>query len=170
MGVAILEKSNEGSIVVQMVQVLESQKAPKSTLRLIRIASDDQRRLWSFWIELHTIMDIYQPRALAVEQWRPFPGQMGGNAWKVGQACQVVQCAAWQRNLPQFSFLPSDLKRRFLGKQAGDKNRIGYAILQEVEGLAPLLSSVPRGKHEHLYDAVGLAYLALEELERIEAL
>lgn len=170
MGVAILEKPTTGPIAVRMARVLESKKAPKETLRLIRVASDDQRRLREFWVELHEIMEEYKPRALAIEQWRPFPGQMGGNAWKVGQACQVAQCVAWQREMSQFSFLPSDIKRRFLGKQAGDKNRVGYAILQAVEGLAPMLFSMAKGKHEHVYDAVGLAYLALEELERIKSL
>jgi Holliday junction resolvasome RuvABC endonuclease subunit len=153
-----------------MVDVMETKKADKKTLQTLRVASDDQRRLREFWDGLMEIIREHQPKAVGVEGWRPFPGQMGGNAWKVGAAVQVVQCVGWACGLNPAVFLPSDIKRRFLGNKAGDKNRVGYALLQAVEGLAPIMADTAKGKHEHIYDAVGLAYLALEEMYRIRAL
>lgn len=168
MGVAILEHGYpSGRLVVRSAKVLESKKADKKTLQAIRVADDDSRRMLGFWDELLTVIRSSGAVAMGLEQWRPFPGQMGGNAWKVGAAAQMAQCAGWACGIRPVWFLPSDLKRRFLGQQAGDKNRIGYAILQHVDGLAELMASVARGKHEHIYDAVGLAVLALEEMYRV---
>ena len=167
MGVAILEVPEPDSpVCARMVRVVETKKASKETLRQIRVASDDQRRLFEFWGALQDIVIRYRPLVLGVEQWRPFPGQMGGNAWKVGSAVQVVHCLSWQHGLPSFPFIPNDLKRRFLGQKSGDKNQVGYAVLQHILGLAPLLSTISPSKHEHVYDAAGLAYLALEEWRR----
>ena len=58
--------------------------------------------------------------------------------------------------------LPSDIKRRFLGKGAGDKEAIGYAMLQAIPNLGGCMAGLARGKHEHVYDAAALALMALE--------
>lgn len=170
LGVAILEHETTGKVTARVVKVLDSEKADKKSLQQLRVASDDQRRIREFWDELDDLLTRIPPKAIGVEGWRPFPGMVGGNAWKVGLAAQMAQCVGWKHGIMPAQFLPSDLKRRFLGKAAGDKNRVGYAILQHVEGLAPLMAEHAKGKHEHIYDAAGLAVLALEEMYRIRAL
>lgn len=170
MGVAVLEHQISGEIMAKQVLVLESKKADKKTLQQIRVADDDARRMHGFWVELLATIRQSGAVALGLEQWRPFPGQMGGNAWKVGAAAQMAQCAGWACGLMPVWFLPGDLKRRFLGKSSGDKNQVGYSILNQVGGLAELMAYEARGKHEHIYDAVGLAYLALEEMYRIRTM
>jgi Holliday junction resolvasome RuvABC endonuclease subunit len=170
MGVAVLEHLPTGEVVAVRVAVLETAKADKKVLQTIRVASDDQRRLREFWDELSHMLTLHRPAAMGVEQWSPRTGMMGGNAWKVSAAVQLSHCVGWAHGLNPIPFLPMDIKRRFLGTKAGDKNRVGYAMLQAVDGLAPLMAPEAKGKHEHIYDAVGLAYLALEEWHRIRAI
>jgi len=148
------------NLEVLIADVLESKKGKV----VCRVGDDDQRRMREFWDQLSncTSNAEFMPAVVGIEQWRPFPGQMGGNAWKVAQAVQMVISWCWSSYVECELFLPLDIKQRFLGSRSGDKNQIGYAMLEEVPDLASKLNTICRGKHEHVYDACGLAVLALE--------
>ena len=161
MGLAVVEWVDD-HFVCRRLQIVETKKADKKTMRKIRVADDDQRRLKLFWAAVNGLCHEFNLTAIGIEGWRPFPGQMGGNAWKVTMAVQTAVCAGWHNQVPPMMFLPSDLKRRFLGSQKGSKLEIEYAVLQEVEGLSEHLEMIPRSKHEHVCDAACLAILAIE--------
>jgi len=163
MGVAVVQREPSGLRVLR-VDVLESKKASKEEMKGHRVTDDDQRRLFHFWERLDLSFSSYLPVNVGVEAWRPFPGQMGGNAWKVGAAVQMAICACWARSIPVQVFLPLDIKKEFLGGNSGDKNQVGYSVLQRVTGLSELLAEKARTKHEHIYDAVALAVLALKSV------
>ena len=161
MGLSVVELV-AGHYVCHKLQIVETKKADKKAMQGKRVADDDQRRLRLFWDAINSLFVGYDLGSISIECWRPFPGQMGGNAWKVTMAVQTAVCAGWHNQVPPMMFLPSDIKRRFLGSQKGSKLEIEYAVLQEVEGLSEHLENIPRSKHEHVCDATCLAILAIE--------
>jgi orotidine-5'-phosphate decarboxylase len=93
-------------------RVLHTEKASKKELRSTRMAGDDQRRMLEQWRALGELADQYKPLVvLGVEAYSPWAGRMGGNAWKVGLAYQLVCCFAWSRGVQPFVFTSGDLKR-----------------------------------------------------------
>lgn len=150
--------------------MLETAKAPKKVMRDLRVAADDQRRLKYYWDQLVAEMKAHQVVAIGVESYAPWPGQMGGSAWKVGFTYQLAMCAGWAHGVLPMVFRPDDLKRRLLGRNAGTKGAVEAALKALVSGFADALQELPKTKREHVADAVGHAVLAMEEAARMRAM
>lgn len=171
MGTAVVElRPEEKHPRLVMLQILETKKGPKKVMRDLRVATDDQRRLRYFWDNLHLIIAAHMPQAIGVESYAPWPGQMGGNAWKVAFAYQLAVCSGWAHGLLPMVFRPDDIKRRFLGKNAGTKGEVEAALGKLVTGFEEELAKLPKTKREHVSDAVGHAVLAIEEAGRMRAM
>ena len=171
LGLAVVTRPEPGApLRLLTLEVVETSKAPKKVMRDLRVAADDQRRLKHFWDRLELVIAAYMPQAIGVESYAPWPGQMGGNAWKVALAYQLSMCVGWAHRLLPLSFRPDDLKRRLLGKNAGTKVAVEHRLCAEVAGLRDALDALPKTKREHAADAVGHALLAIEESARMRAM
>jgi len=156
--------------MLQMIQVLETEKTPKKAMRDLRVSADDQRRLKYLWDRISQMLIEHRPQAMGVESYAPFPGQMGGSAWKVAFAYQLAMCAGWAYGILPMVFRPDDLKRRLLGKNAGTKVAVEDVLRTLVTGFGDALDKLPKTKREHAADAVGHALLALEEAAKMRAM
>ena len=168
MGIAVIQRNALGQINLMTADVLETKKANKKAMRDLRVAADDQRRMREFWDRLLDCIDSYEPKAVGVESYAPWPGQMGGNAWKVAFSYQMAICACWTKGIRPLSFRPDDLKRRILGKNSGDKRSVELMLYTKIGGLEAFLATMPKTKHEHAADAAGHAYLAMMEVDQMQ--
>lgn len=168
-GVAVIQQTMGQSVRLVRLDLLQTKKATKKELRHTRMVSDDQRRLRELFDGLNSIRTELNraPVALGVEAWTPFPGKMGGNAWKTALGYQTVVVFGWSQGWNVMPFHSGDLKRCFLGKQGGTKDEVAQAMFQKVEGLEEAVQKLAKGHREHVTDAAGHAYLALVELYRI---
>lgn len=169
LGIAVLEK-NQDQVTLLEVKVVETKKGNKKGMRDLRVAADDQRRLKEFWDAIGEVLQRQKVTALGVEGYAPWPGQTGGSAWKVGFGFQMVVCCGWAHGLLPMVFRPDDLKRRLLGQNSGTKGEVEAALRSTVAGFEEALEAIPKTKREHAADAVGHAYLALEEVEKMHAM
>ena len=64
-------------------------------------------------------------------------------------------------------FRPADLKKGIVGKLGSSKAEVGACLREKVLCVDTLLEDFPKGKREHLQDALGHAYLGLVELHRL---
>jgi Holliday junction resolvasome RuvABC endonuclease subunit len=171
MGAAVVEQPMRGGkITIIALKVLETKKASRKVLSMFRVAGDDQRRLKEQWELLTGMLTVSGCTAVGVESYAPWPGQMGGNAWKVGLSYQVVCAAAWYIGVEPFVFMPSDLKREFCHDKKASKEQVGAALAAMVEGLRRALIGIPLRLREHATDAVGHAVLALLEQRRLRSM
>ena len=168
-GIAILQLEDK-KISIVSTRLIETQKSDKKTMRDLRVSADDQRRLKTFWDVLIDYFGRLQIKAAGIESYCPFPGQAGGSAWKVGFAYEMAVCACWAKNVTPMIFRPDDLKRRFLNKKSGSKLEIEEAIVELVSGAREELDKYPKTKREHIADAIGHAYLAMEELQKMRSM
>lgn len=167
-GLAVVEVSPTPKLIA--LRFLETSKSSKKAMRDIRVSADDQRRLRSIWDALSETIEQYHPNAIGVESYALFPGQLGGNSWKVALAYQLSVCVGWKYGVLPMVFRPDDLKRRFLGKNAGTKLAVEDVLKVLVLGFKDALLEFPKTKREHVTDAVGHAVLALEESAKMRAM
>jgi len=168
-GLAILAKEEAGLRLIS-VDVIETKKADKKVMRDLRVAADDQRRLHEFWDKISAVILSHKPNAMGVESYALFPGQLGGNSWKVAMSFQMSICCGWHHGLLPMVFRPGDLKHRLLGKNSGTKGEIETALCNKIEGMSGVMAKIAKTKREHAADAIGHAYLAMEEVEKMRAM
>lgn len=149
---------------------METKKGSKKEMRDLRVAADDQRRLKEFWDGASDVLKRWEITSMGVESYAPWPDQMGGNAWKVAFAYQLAVCCGWAHGLLPMVFRPDDLKRRLLGKNSGTKTEVEDAIRYRILGASEALDKIAKTKREHAADAIGHAYLALGEVEKMHAM
>lgn len=176
MGLAILEQPQEGQRLRALaVRIVKTQPAKKKHAGNFRVANDDQRRFTELWNGLEDLYGLHHPYAVGVEGYNPFKrGRIGGgeaqstiSGWKAGGVFVGVQFWSLSRHLVCTVFLPSDLKKRFCGKQSASKDDVAAQLFTEVENLEALVLKVPGGMREHVTDAAGHAVLALEEVRKM---
>lgn len=128
-----------------------------------RVADDDMKRMLKIWTRLRELLTAYKPSVLVVEHYAPWPGAMGGNAWKTALGYQLALCSGFAVEwVMQIRIArPDDLKRAFLGRTSGTKEDIIAAIPNKVVGLKEVLATKKKVWHEHIVDAVGHAYFGL---------
>lgn len=135
----------------------------------MRVTHDDQRRvdeIWKALSEFHGDHPI--PHVIAIEAFAPFGrGKGGGNAWKTAVGYGVVSAFGRARNMPVFSFLPSDLKTAFTLSRSASKDEVAAALSKKVDGVEAAVGAYKKEVREHLTDAIGHAYICLTELMRI---
>jgi len=135
----------------------------------LRVNLDDRRRLKEIWDWVLGLLHEYEPDAVGVEAFQPgfsLPGKQvgaGNRAWKTGMAYALMNAAAWTIPISLHTFLPQDVKKAFHLKGGTSKMDVAYTLALEFSDLPDLIDSRPKKQHEHLYDAVGLAYLAFQE-------
>lgn len=175
MGMAILRQAKTGEPIEPVaVSYCETKPTPKKKLDF-RANVDDRRRLREVWDWLVAGMEQYMPMAVGVEAFQPGhetkrPQGAGNTVWKAGMGYALVNAAAWTYGVPIFTFIPQDVKRAFHLKRSTSKTDIAFTLASKFRGLPDLIDSRAKKQHEHLYDAVGLAYLAFEELYNLRAL
>jgi Holliday junction resolvasome RuvABC endonuclease subunit len=181
-GVVILERiSPEVMPVAVAAKVVATKKADKKLRSTLRVSADDLRRYRETWNEMCLFYDEFHPHALGVEVYQPgfrskkFKGKQGGVGGTAGAVKSMGVYGGmifWALTLKMFvsSFLPSDLKKRFCGRQSASKREIISEMCQLIVGLEELLASVPKSKREHVADAAGHAYLVLEEIDRMKVM
>lgn len=169
MGVAVLEKRPGQTAKVVLLRLVTTKPTPKKKRpKGMRVAQDDLRRMEELWFELGEIFRTWRPVGIAVEHYAPWPGSMGGNAWKTALGYQLSICAAFTVGWAPILQITraDDLKRAFLGKTKGTKEQTIKVMHQKVTGLQDALEEFSEADHEHVVDAVGHAYLALIEREQ----
>lgn len=166
MGVAVLEKTTAGSARAIHLRVIETKKASKKELRSLRVASDDQWRLHEIWSALDAVGQEYGPfAAVGVETYSPYRGT--GSGWKAALAYQLVCCQAWNWGVSALPFMPQDIKRAFAGNISASKGDIIEAMGSKIVSFVVHLEGIAKTKHEHVADAAGHAYLAIEEIYKV---
>ena len=125
---------------------------------------------------LETASRQFDPQILGIEVFQPGfrsrskkGGVAGGTAGAAKTLAVYGGAVFWALTHRLFvaPFLPSDLKRRFCGRQSASKQDVLSGLCQLVDGLEDALSGVTKSKREHVADAAGHAYLALEEIDRM---
>jgi len=79
-------------------------------------------------------------------------------SFKLGICYGVLSCLAEIRNIPVVMVSPQELKKRLCGKGTATKDDVAAAVDQRFGrdfGAELLQSGVPKGAHEHPYDAIG---------------
>lgn len=168
-GVVILERESPGTpIRAVAVRMVKTKIAPKKGRSKLRITSDDQRRYKEIRTGLDLIWSEFDPYAVGVEVYTFNPRQKGSiQGIKTMGVYVGTLFWAYSRNLFAAGFMPSDLKRRFCGKQSASKKDVERAMYKQVIGLEEMISAMPKGDQEHLADAAGHAVLVLEETDEV---
>lgn len=175
-GVVVLERKGPGVVpVAKLAKVVETKKAAKKLRDIMRVSTDDVQRFTGVWAGFEAAYLEYRPHALGVEVFQPGfrkPGsgrQIGGSAGAVKSMGVYGGLVFWALTHGMFvaPFLPSDLKRRFCGKQAASKQDVASEMCQLIGGLEELLAGITKSKREHVADAAGHAYLVLEEIDKM---
>lgn len=91
-----------------------------------------------------------------------------GAAAKTMLVYSAALCAAYRFGLPVFVFMPVDLKKAATGGVKASKEDVEAGLCQLIPGLeVKVAAKIPaKGQRNHVYDAVGHAYMALREYER----
>jgi Holliday junction resolvasome RuvABC endonuclease subunit len=106
--------------------------------------------------------------AVGVESYVPY--RAAGSGWKAALAYQLVCCLAWDWGVAAMPFTPGDLKRAFAGRLKATKGDVIEAMGQKLVSFAAQLEGIAKGHHEHVADAAGHAYLALEEVYKVRGM
>lgn len=105
-------------------------------------------RLLAIYRSLLTLIESYQPQAMAVEE--VFFGRNVRTAIAVGHARGVVLLAAAQMGLPVFTYTPTAIKQAIIGYGRADKHQV-----QEMIRMLLALPNVPQP--DDVADAVAIA-------------
>jgi len=99
---------------------------------------------------------------------RSFSQRGRGAAAKTLMVYSAACCAGYRYGIPVFGFMPVDLKKGVCGRSSATKDDVGRALCAKIPGLEEQVTAKVRAKtmHEHVYDGVGHAYLALQEFEK----
>lgn len=93
----------------------------------IRIQSEDfPARLKQIFDGVSQIIDIYQPKQMAVEQ--VFMHKNADSALKLGQARGAAICATLNRDLPVFEYAARQVKQALVGKGNADKQQVQHMV------------------------------------------
>ena len=155
---------------------MATEKAKKKEQRNLRVATDDKRRFTQIWGVMAQLALQFEIDALAIEVFSPWQvqrkGKGGGvatgggfaSAWKTATVYGLGLGFGFSRGILTFAFLPADLKRGIAGELKASKEDVCRVLLEKVDNFKELLGIVPRTKQEHASDAVGHAYMGLQEM------
>lgn len=158
----------EGHVVPIDLGVITTVKASKKDIPGMRVASDDYRRIREIYFELQRIMHAYKPVAVAYEIYQPFTGvHMRAATWKVARVEGLIVSVGLQHQALVLPYLPLDLKKGIAVQRSATKVQIERAMVDLVPELKSRFGGVAKTKREHVADAAGYAFLALEELAKM---
>lgn len=155
-----------GHVVPLTVGVIETTKTPKKQMRDMRVTADDYRRIKEIYYALQKLMQDFKPVAIAYEVYQPFAGpQMRTGAWKTARVEGLLVGIGLQHEAMVLPYLTIDLKNGIAVARSATKAQVERAIVDLVPELRPKFEAVAKTKREHVADAAGYAYLAVEELQ-----
>jgi crossover junction endodeoxyribonuclease RuvC len=115
-------------------------------------ASDDNlTRARFIYSAFDAIVVAFQPAALCAESMS-FPRNASAAA-KVAMSWGVIAAVAEAHALPVLQASPQAVKLALCGKKDASKEEVQAALRVRIGDLDPLLLNVPKGQHEHPYDA-----------------
>ncbi len=163
MGLVVLEMASGMEkprlVTIRMVETPGTPAKDRKRLKM-RVSHDDQRRMKLQWEALKE--EAEGVVAIGVETYAPQVGLTGKNAWKTAWSFQLACCFAWTLGITPNPQRPDDLKRALLGTNKGGKVQIVGAAMDRIEGLGEALDGYSPTTWEHLADAAGHAYLAIQ--------
>lgn len=93
----------------------------------IRIQAEDfPARLKQIFDGVSQIIDLYQPRQMAIEQ--VFMHKNADSALKLGQARGAAICATLNRDLPVFEYAARQVKQALVGKGNAEKQQVQHMV------------------------------------------
>jgi Holliday junction resolvasome RuvABC endonuclease subunit len=156
---------------VVKLAVIETAKAKKKARSNLRVSQDDLRRYQEIYRAVEGVLDDHQVVAMGIEVYQAgFQGAQGqrrggGAASKTLGVYGMLVGLGTSRRLFVSPGLPSDVKRRFVGKQSASKAEVVERMCSAVEGLREALEGFPKTKREHVADAAAHAVLVLDEMD-----
>jgi crossover junction endodeoxyribonuclease RuvC len=144
MGVAVIKKHGEKSILVFSDCLASDKKA------------DFPKRLFEIGQKLQTIIDTYNPTAVAME--KVFVTNNQKTAMMVGEIRGLIMYLSLSASLPIFDYTPMQIKSTVASHGQADKLQVISMVQKLIQIDKPI-------KHDDEYDAIAIA-LTCEARER----
>lgn len=161
-GVAVIRTAPALEIV--HAELIKTKKADKKERRHVRVTNDDLKRYNEIFKRLLDLIDEFSVGILGVEAYTAGRPGISSAGAKTAIIYGGIVALGASRDLFVVPFLPSDLKRKFCGKQSGSKNDVAAGVAQEVVGFEDARVSFAKTKREHISDAAAVAVLAVDEV------
>lgn len=136
-------------------------RTAKASKKSATYASDDNlSRAREISSALAALIQQHNPSVLCAESMS-FPRNASAAA-KVAVSWGVVASLAERYNLPVLQASPQKVKKALCGVNDASKEQVQAAFTERVCSLDQLLAGVPRGQHEHPYDAAAVVVACLD--------
>ena len=133
-------------------------RTSKSTAKQGVLAADDNlrraRELWSLINQQLTAVEVICAESMS------FPRNSQAAA-KVAMSWGVIAALAEQRGLPIVQASPQAIKKSLCGVKSASKEEVQAALTARY-GALPLDPKVPKGEHEHAFDALAAVVCCLD--------
>lgn len=151
-GYAVVEIGRHSDRVVAL-GVIRTEKSDAK--RKVLATDDNVRRCQEIIRALKTLFDKMDPVVLCAESMS-FPRNASAAA-KVALTWGVITTLALTHTtqVPIIQCSPQELKKVVSGSKAASKTDVQDALLAKYSYLPSLLGKLPKGQHEHAYDALG---------------
>ena len=158
-GVAVVELGSSADTPVWM-GVIRTQKSNK--LKKILSTEDNFNRLQFIAKELERLILKYDVVALGAESMS-FSRNASASA-KVGMTWGTIASLSLQYKLPVFQCSPQQLKTKLTGSKQATKFEVAVALQHRYPDVNffCLLKDLPKGEHEHAWDALASVVVCLE--------
>lgn len=103
--------------------------------------------------QLHGLILSFKPSALCVEAMS-FP-RNASNAAKMALSWGILACLSENNGFPVFQVSPKALKEAVSLNPGATKEEVQAAIHAQLGDVTHLVKGIPKGQHEHPYDALG---------------
>lgn len=156
-GVAVVRLDRALEQVVA-VQVLRTQKSSKK--QNVKAADDNFHRAQEIASNLHTLVKLWQPMAIAAEAMS-FPRNASAAA-KVAMAWGLLVDLSVVYSLPMVQATPQEIKKILCRDKSATKEQVQEALQTRYpDQFATFTKEVPGGQWEHGFDAVGAVVACL---------
>jgi Holliday junction resolvasome RuvABC endonuclease subunit len=158
---------HDGTKQLERLRLLETQKESDARNKWT-VSGDDNRRYWELHEGIVEFLAEVPPKEkvlIAIESFAYVPGA-GRNLLKTAQAVGVIKGAIYAHGKRPIEFQPSQVKRTVLGSKSGSKAQIESVLKTWYPNLEEELALYPKGKREHLTDALALTECMFEEYSR----
>jgi len=161
-GIALVELGVDSDHVVAL-KVLRTEKS--SAKRSVLSSEDNVRRAREISWEIRLLLTnpTYQVVGICAESMS-FPRNASAAA-KMAMTWGVL--AALSGDIPIFQCSPQELKLKVAGSKIATKEDIQAALVRKFGAEIMSLVKVPKGQHEHLFDALG-AIVACSDSDQIK--
>lgn len=142
-----------------------TEKADKKARKLVRVSTDDHRRVVLMSDAVASAVDKDASDALAVEWFMPNPkqGGFGSGGWKAAITVGAVLRVGREREIAVLDQLPADTKA-LVGSRSASKEDVTAWLCEHLRGFQEAVEKIPKTKREHPSDAAAHALVGLIEL------